>query len=110
MSAYSAKEIYNAALAIGGDFIIMDAIFYKDKIWLVPNWIQMPKEGQRRPERIVEIRKPGLFDAQAANARFGFAGTGLTRRAFYGQFPLKSDDGHTVIQEPLVLYPIQALN
>jgi hypothetical protein len=106
MSQYSTKDIYKSAVVIGGEFIIMDTIFYKDKIWLVPNWIQMPKEGHKRPERIVDLKKPGLFEANAANARFVSLETGLTRRAFYSQFPLKSDDGHTVVREPLVLYPI----
>lgn len=106
MTEYSTKEIYKSAIIIGGEFIIMDTILYKEKIWLVPSWIEMPKEGHKRPERIVGLRKPGLFEAAAVNAQFGSSETGLTRRAFYSQFPLKSDDGHTVLREPLVLYQI----
>jgi len=38
-----------------GQIVIMDTIFYEDKLWLVPKWLSPQDGGWQTPERIVCI-------------------------------------------------------
>lgn len=49
-------QIYKTVAYIISDdpaYVLIDTIEYKNKFWLVPNWIESPREGWKRPEQII---------------------------------------------------------
>lgn len=50
-------KIYHAIIQIqdDGSTATIDAIEYKGKFWLVPEWLEMPHEGLTMPARIILV-------------------------------------------------------
>lgn len=43
-----------------GDILIADGIDYEGSIWIVSHWLNYPSEGNKKPERIIQIPKADL--------------------------------------------------
>jgi hypothetical protein len=79
----------------GGELTFRDAIEFEGKLWLVPEWLEGPTEGTRRPTRIICLT--GL-PMQTAGPKYPMIDWFLS-------VPLHSDilGGRKVSQNPLVI-------
>ena len=82
----------------------IDTIEYVGKIWLVPGWIDNPKEGWRIPERIICLNILSYEETPGGSADFLLNG-GIPKSVFEGKILPEYQNQYIVIEKPDIRFP-----
>lgn len=103
-----AKQIFKTLMFFSdvaeGTLYQVDTIEYQGKMWLVPEWLDNPLAGLRKPTRIILLdvlphqQSPGGPTDFVLNA-------GIPKSVFDGQIPTQPEDLFVVIEGPDILFP-----
>jgi hypothetical protein len=47
--------VFSARILVGGSLLMADAIEHEGKLWLVPNWLDVPDGKSKTPTRIIRF-------------------------------------------------------
>lgn len=81
-----------------------DTIQYGGRTWLVPGWLDNPKEGYRIPERIICMDVLRYEKTSWNRADFVLT-SGIPKSVFDGQLPPELKDKYIIIEKPDIRIP-----
>jgi hypothetical protein len=104
-----ASKIFKTLVSIedgGGSISQMDTIEYADKKWLVPEWLEAPIEGWKKPARIICLDK-----LPHSNAPTGFEvdfvlNYPIPKSVLNGEIPIQLISVFLVLEKPDIRFPI----
>jgi hypothetical protein len=70
-----------------GEISQCDGIEYRGKVWLVPEWLEAPALGVKKPVRIVHLGLLGLKPTQFAGCRYMADVMLIAKSVLLGQTP-----------------------
>ena len=82
----------------------VDTIEYEGKMWLVPEWLDNPRGGWRKPTRIICLdvlphqKTPGGPEDFVLNG-------GIPKSVFDGLIPTPREEWYIVIESPDIQFP-----
>ena len=87
-----------------GNIYKCDTIEYEGKMWLVPEWLDSPREGWRKPARIICLDVLPHQKSPGGPSDFVLNG-GIPKSVFDGQIPTPPEDVYIVIECPDIKFP-----
>lgn len=82
-----------------------DTIEFEGKMWLVPEWVDNPREGWRKPVRIICLDILPHQKSPGGPADF-VLNHGIPKSVFFdGQIPSPPEDLYVVIERPDISFP-----
>jgi hypothetical protein len=103
------STIFKTLLAIegGGDKIFhMDTIDYKGKKWLVPEWLEAPTEGWKKPKRIICLDKLAHSKAPTGFEADFVLNYPISKSVLNGEIPIRLISVFLVLENPDIRFPI----
>lgn len=96
------NKIYQTAARIKDDVFSIDTIWYDNKLWMVPEWIEQPARRSQQPARIVRI---DLMNYQKIDDMVldYVLNDELPEAALYEQ----AAEGFEILTRPCVFFPFQ---
>ena len=82
----------------------VDTIEYAGRTWLVPGWVDNPKEGWRTPERIICLDVLAHQKTPGGLADFLLC-SGTPKAVFEGQIPPEDTNQYIIIEKPDIRFP-----
>jgi hypothetical protein len=87
-----------------GTMFLADTIEYEGKYWLVPQWLEAPAEGWKRPARIVSLAP--LKHQKSTMPGIDFVlNVPIPKAVFDGEVPTGSGAQYVVIERPDISLP-----
>lgn len=89
-----------------GNIYLCDTILFENEYWLVPEWLEAPALGEKRPARIIGLA--GLKHQELGPewpARF-LLGYPMPRDVFEGRTPPETTSGLRVVERPEIVLTI----
>jgi hypothetical protein len=93
-------KIFKTAVLVedGGDLLQCDTIEYEGKLWLVPEWLEVPTQRMTMPTRIIGLDR-SLFQKPSPKYPVDyFLSCPLPKAVFYGQIPTELKEQVVVIE------------
>lgn len=87
-----------------GQIYRIDTIGYQGKMWLVPEWLDSPREGWRVPARIICLDVLPHQTSPGGPADF-VLNTGIPKAVFDGEIQPEQESGYVVIEHPDIKFP-----
>lgn len=82
----------------------IDAISYQGKMWLVPEWLDNPLGGWRKPARLICLDVLPHQESPGGPSDF-VVNVGIPKYLCNDQNPPKPEDGFVVIDRPDIVFP-----
>jgi hypothetical protein len=80
----------------------VDTIQYEGKLWLVPEWLESPTQGWKKPKRIILLDGLQYQRLRPGDLRGNFLlNAPIPRAVIDGRAPNAEDNGYVVIETPL---------
>jgi hypothetical protein len=83
---------------------IVDTIVYEDKLWLVPEWLDIRGLGVSMPVRIVRLDGLEYEPDPGAGCDYVLRHS-MPTSVFYGRIPPPPDSPYCVIEHPNIQFP-----
>ena len=90
-----------------GKIYLVDTISYEGKMWLVPEWLDNPRGGWRKPTRIILLDILPHQKTQGGDSHAHFVlNHGIPKSVFFdGQIPPQPEDYFVVIEGQDIQFP-----
>ena len=91
-----------------GNIFLSDGIDYQGSIWIVSNWLNYPAEGNKKPERIIQIPKADLQHTPDSSNHLYLVKHSLPAALLSAVNQSQIPAGYVVQFLPELMFPIQS--
>lgn len=81
-------------------------IYWRDRLWIVPEWIELPGQKQRRPARLICLNSLHYREHRDRPYRYSLIAP-IPRSVLDGSHPAPQVLGFEVVEAPDIAWPLQ---
>jgi hypothetical protein len=91
----------------GGTISQCDAIEYDNKLWLVPNWLDIPAQGVTKPARIIRFDSLRHQKTPGPNGADFVINDPIPKELFDARTPRQAIPGFEFVEMPEISLPLK---